>query len=101
MLIKLNYNKKLSETRKKLENNSKPYSKNIIILFFDSVSRATSIRELKRTLHFFEKFMKFSKNETNKGFHSFQFLKYHAFDGYAGYNYSKIFYGDNRVNNVV
>ena len=85
MLIKLNYNKKLSETRKKLEKNSKPYSENIIILYFDSVSRATSIRELKKTLSFFQKFMNFRNNELNKGFHSFQFLKYHAFDSYTGF----------------
>ena len=101
MLIKLNYNKKLSETRKKLEKNSKPYSENIIILYFDSVSRATSIRELKKTLSFFQKFMNFRNNELNKGFHSFQFLKYHAFDGYTGFNYPKIFYGENSGSHVV
>ena len=75
MQINLNYHKNLSEERKKLEINSKPFSENIIILYFDSVSRANSIRELKKTLNFFEKFMKYKKSDLNKGFHSFQFLK--------------------------
>ena len=101
MIINLNYHKNLSEERKKLENNSTPYSENIIILYFDSVSRATSIRELKKTLKFFEKYMKYKKNDLNQGFHSFQFLKYHAFDLYTGYNYPKIFYGDNSGSNII
>ena len=101
MIINLNYHKNLSETRKKLENNTTPYSENIIILYFDSVSRANSIRELKKTLKFFEKFMKYKKSDLNKGFHSFQFLKYHAFDMYTGYNYPILFYGDNSGSHII
>ena len=46
MNIKLNYNEFLSKERKKLEINSNPYSNNILILYFDSVSRVTSINQL-------------------------------------------------------
>ena len=57
MIINLNFNETLSNERKKLEKFIKPYSNNIIILFIDSVSRANSIRQLKKSLKFFEKFM--------------------------------------------
>ena len=81
--IILNYNETLSKERKKLEKNSSPYSKNIIILFIDSVSRAYSIRQLKKTLKFFEKFMTFNggynKKFPSEKFHSFQFFKYISF----------------------
>ena len=52
MNINLNYNKTLSEERILLENNSIPYSNNIIILYIDSVSRVNSLRQLKKTLIF-------------------------------------------------
>ena len=55
MIINLRYNKSLSLERKKIENMYSPYSNNIIVLYFDSLSRATGIRQLKKTLNFFEK----------------------------------------------
>jgi len=105
MNIKLNYNEFLSKERKKLEINSNPYSNNILILYFDSVSRVTSINQLKKTLKFIEQFMPYKGNFNNKysseNFHSFQFLKYHSFEGYTANNYLKIFYGENSGKHVV
>ena len=95
--INLQFNKTLSEERKLYENNSSPYSENIIVIFIDSVSRAYSIRSLKKTLSFFEKFMKYkgtSDLKSQKGnFHSFQFFKFHSFGHYTRYNYPQVFYG--------
>ena len=51
LIINVNYNKTLSEERKKLERNTKPYSENIMILYFDSVSRNNGLRKLF-PLHF-------------------------------------------------
>jgi hypothetical protein len=59
MNINLNYNKTLSQERTLLEINSTPYSNNILILYIDSVSRVNSLRQLKKTLKFFEKFMNY------------------------------------------
>ena len=56
MIINLNYNKSLSEERKKMEKNSNPYSNNILILYIDSVSRNTALRQLKKTTSFFYSF---------------------------------------------
>ena len=79
MIINLNYNKKLSQKRKKLENHSNPYYKNILLLYLDSVSRANSIRQLKKTMKFIEQFMPydspFHKKFYSENYHSFQFFK--------------------------
>ena len=103
MIINLNFNETLSNERKKLEKFIKPYSNNIIILFIDSVSRANSIRQLKKTLKFFEQFMKYKGNYNYnfplENFHSFQFFKYHSFKTYTVGNYPILFYGNFRNKN--
>ena len=100
LIININYNETLSNERKKLEKNSNPYSENVMILFIDSVSRANSIRQLKKTLNFFEQFMSYkgghNKKYPKENFHSFQFFKYHAFKGLTHINFPKIFYGNDR-----
>ena len=105
MNINLNYNKTLSEERKLLEKNSIPYSNNIIILYIDSVSRVNSLRQLKKTLTFFENFMPYKgasqeKNPSEK-FHSFQFFKYHSFLLHTPNNYPILFYGRTRNRSIV
>jgi len=98
MIINLNYNPILSQERKKLEINTIPYSNNILLLYIDSVSRANSIRQLKKTMKFIAQFMPY-KQKLNKfyigNFHSFQFFKYHSFRGYTCINYPIIFYNKN------
>ena len=105
IVINLTYNETLSKERKLKEKNVTPYSDNIMILYIDSVSRAYSMRQLKKTLSFFEQFMSFKggahKNFPSENFHSFQFFKYHCFRGYTTGNYPKIFYGRDRGKNIV
>ena len=104
--INLKYNDSLSKERKKLENESNPYSNNILILFVDSISRASSLRQLNKTLQFFEKFISyeggFNNNYPEEKFHSFQFFKYHSFKGRTAGNYPRLFYGNRmEANNIV
>jgi len=98
--VNLNFNKTLSNERKKSEKFINPYSNNILILYIDSVSRANSIRQLKKTLKFFEKFISFkgyhNPNFKSENFHSFQFFKYHSHDFYTPGNYPLLFYGNHR-----
>lgn len=98
--INLQFNKTLSEERKKLEGIINPYSKNIFIIYLDSVSRAYSIRQLKKTLNFIENFMPYhGKNNTkfpSENFHSFQFFKYHSHRYYTVGNFPILFYGNHR-----
>ena len=100
MKIDINFNKTLSDKRKELEASSNPYSKNIMIIFIDSVSRANSLRKLKKTLKFFEQFTRFEGNYNKKFpfeiFHSFQFFKYHSHLYYTIGNYPILFYGNKR-----
>ena len=104
LIINVNYNNTLSNERKKLERNSKPYSDNIMILYFDSVSRCNGLRQLKKTLKFIEKFMSYkgysNKLFPNENYHSFQFLKYYSFRAHTTGNYPKMFYGRNVGENM-
>jgi len=105
LIINVNYNNTLSKERKKLERNIKPYSDNIMILYFDSVSRCNGLRQLKKTLKFIEKFMSYkgysNKLFPNENYHSFQFLKYYSFRAHTVGNYPKMFYGRNYGENMV
>lgn len=98
LIINLNYNETLSKERKKSEYASIPYSDNILILYIDSISRATAIRKLKKTLSFFEQFISYQGgnkgNNKKENFHSFQFFKYHSFEGYTYINFPILFYGN-------
>ena len=104
--INLKYNDSLSKERKNLENKTIPYSNNILIIYIDSVSRASSVRKLNKTLNFFEKFISFKGGFNQKypeeKFHSFQFFKYHSFMGRTAGNYPRIYYGNKReAKNIV
>ena len=102
LVINLHYNETLSKERQLLEKSSEPYSKNILILYLDSVSRVNALRQLKKTIKFFEKFMPykggFHQKYPSENFHSFQFFKYHSFKGHTTINYPFLFYGQNRTN---
>ena len=92
MIINLNFDENLSKQRKEIEKKYHPYSNNIMVLYFDSVSRANGMRKFKRTLKFFERFMPYN----TKKFHSFQFFKYHALKHYTHGNYPKLFMNNYR-----
>ena len=97
MFIDLHYNETLSKEKKKLENNSNPYANNIMVLYLDSLSRANSIRKLKKVMQFFEYFTpykgKSNQNYPSEIFYSFQFFKYYTFQGETVTNYPRMFYG--------
>ena len=107
MIINLYYNKTLSKERYLIEKEKKiiPYSENILILYIDSVSRANSLRKLKNTTKFFEKFMSYKgyshKKYPKENFHSFQFFKYHSFYGHTRTNFPILFYGEERNSTMV
>ena len=98
--INVHHDKILSKKRKSLEKNYEPLSNNILIIFIDSVSRQNAMRELKKTLEFFEKFIHYkgglNEKYPNEKYHSFEFFKYHAFEGFTSINYPLLFYGQSR-----
>ena len=106
LTVNLNYNETLSRERKKLENDSIPYYDNILIIYVDSISRAHVLRKMKKTVEFFEKFISYKgghhKKYPTENFHSFQFFKYYAFEGYTPSNFPRLFYGkDQREKNLI
>ena len=105
MIIDVNYNETLSKERKKLENNTIPFSNNIMVILIDSVSRANSIRQLKKTMTFFDKFISykggFNEKYPTENFHSFQFFKYHSFKEHTRGNYPRLIYGKYRTNKII
>ena len=100
LILNVHYNKTLSDERKKLEKKTKPYSNNVLILYVDSVSRVNGLRQLKKTVKFFENFMSYKghahKKYPNENFHAFQFFKYYSFKGYTTVNFPYLFYGIDR-----
>jgi hypothetical protein len=98
--VNLIYNETLSKERKMLENNLIPYANNIMILYIDSVSRALALRQLKKTMKFFEKFMPYQGGHHMKypeeNYHSFQFFKYHSFRMFTPGNFPILFYGNTK-----
>ena len=103
LFIDVHFNKTLSDERKLKESNTNPYSRNVLLLYIDSLSRANAMRQLKKTLNFFERFMSykggFNEKYPSEIFHSFQFFKYHAFGGFTFFNYPILFYGQKRQEN--
>ena len=98
--VNLIYNDTLSKERKMLENNLIPYANNIMILYIDSVSRPLALRQLKKTMKFFEKFMPYQGGHHDKypeeNYHSFQFFKYHSFRMFTPGNFPILFYGNTK-----
>ena len=100
IIVNLTFNETLSQERKKLEKNLNPYSNNIMVLYIDSVSRKNALRQLKKTMQFFEMFMSYEgghhKNFPNENYHSFQFFKYHSFRMFTPGNFPILFYGNKK-----
>ena len=106
LIIDVKFNESLSKERKELESKNSPYSNNIIIIYIDSVSRAHSMRQLNKTLSFFEQFMSyeggFNQKFPEENFHSFQFFKYHSFLERTAGNLPPMFYGNRKeAKNIV
>lgn len=92
--ININFKKKLSKKRKKLEKNDN--SKNILFIFFDNLSRVHFYGQYKKTSNFLKKFFKY-KGYTPAGqintYHAFEFFKYHKLPKYTLYNTIPMFSG--------
>ena len=92
---KINFNKTLSEERKKIANNNNITSlkNNILIIYIDTLSRAHFIRKLKKTSELIKRYMYYERNITKKKLSSFEFLKYQNFHCYTAWNVLPMFFG--------
>ena len=98
LLLDLNFNESLSKERNILEINNIPYSRNLMIIFIESVSRVNSLRQFPKTTNFFKKFISYEGSyhpeHAEQKFHSFQFFKYQSFEGITRTNFPILFYGN-------
>ena len=93
--MEITKNKSLIEERNLVSNkNSK--IKNILFIYFDSLSRAHLHRKLKS----FEGLLSEIYNNQHPNYESFEFLKYHVFDSYnTNINKQSMLYGTNIIFN--
>ena len=91
--MSINKNKTLVDERKKLTNYATKI-KNIIFIYFDSLSRAQFHRKLKS----FSSFLSDIFNDGHSNYESFEFFKYHTLNNYNLHQSNNImFYGTNTL----
>ena len=93
--IKINVtkNETLSKERKIIAENKHSLFNNVLIVYIDAISRNLFHRKLHRMGEYLEKFMPYNKNENEKKYTSFQFMKYHTLKGLTLPNIKSMFYG--------
>ena len=102
--IYLKKNKTLIQKKKKISEKYSLKFNNIYLIYIDGISRRHFIRKLIKTSKLIEKslYTNNKKNGIYKNFNSFQFFKFHNFDGHTKGNILPIFYGnrDNSKNKI-
>jgi len=89
-IIDVKRNETLVQERAKIT--SKGFSKNVLVLFIDTVSRARAYKVLENTMQWFDKFI----DQKNSERESFQFFKYHALGGFTQLNMYAAIFGVNK-----
>jgi hypothetical protein len=83
--------KEREQSSKKIE--GKSMYKNVLIIFFDTLSRAHFFRKFPKTIHFFNQLSKYETNPEKKNMTIFQYFKYHALNTYTDPNLIAAYYG--------
>jgi hypothetical protein len=96
--INLKKNKTLIEYKRNLSRKYPVKFNNVYLIYFDALSRNNFIRKLKNSTKIIEKtlFTNKAKDDKFKKFNSFQFFKYHNFNGHTEGNIFPLFYGNKR-----
>ena len=83
--IKIHKNTTLIKEKEKVGSryNNKSMFKNVIVMFFDTISRAHFFRKFPKTIYFLNKFSKYETNFSKKKITVFQFFKYHSIGTYT------------------
>ena len=69
--------------------------KNVIVMFFDTISRAHFFRKFPKTVSFLDKFSRYETNFKKKNLTIFQFFKYNSVNYYTYPNLRAAYYGTN------
>ena len=93
ILINVHRNETLVKEREKLINNSKILYKNVLVMFFDTLSRAHFLRKFPKTTNFLNQFSKYEENHLKKNMTIFQYFKYHSLRTFTDPNIKASYYG--------
>lgn len=96
----INFNKELSEERKKLSENNVSLFKNIFMFYIDALSHKHFKRKLPKTTNLFKKYFAYNENFSEKQFSAFEFNKYHALNQFTVPNIYAMNYGFPRGTSV-
>ena len=93
--IKVQKNQTLIKEKEKIINSSKTklMFKNVIVMFFDTISRAQFFRKFPKTISFINKFSRYEKKFSKKKITFFQFFKYNSIKPYTDPNLRAVYYG--------
>ena len=92
--IKIQKNETLIKERESIiKNNNKQKYKNVLVMFFDTVSRVHFFRKFPKTIEFFNRFSKYEEDFKRKKMTLFQYFKYNSIYPYTDPNLRAAFFG--------
>jgi hypothetical protein len=93
IIFKIQKNDTLINERAKALNSSKILYKNVLVIFFDTLSRVHFFRKFPKTVSFLNQFSKYEENYLKKNMTIFQYFKYHSIGTYTDPNIKAAYYG--------
>jgi hypothetical protein len=94
LIINVHKNRTLIKEREKLSNKKRDIMyNNVLVMFFDTVSRVQFFRKLPKTIKFLNKFTEYEINPIKKKINIFQYFKYHSLNTYTDPNLKAAYYG--------
>lgn len=93
IIFEIQKNETLIKEREKAINNSKILYKNVLVIFFDTLSRVHFFRKFPKTVRFLNQFSKYEENYSKKNMTIFQYFKYHSIRTYTDPNIKAAYYG--------
>ena len=95
IIINIEKNETLINNREKIikKRKNKIQYKNVLIMFFDTLSRAHFFRKFKKTTKFLEQFSKYETNLLKKNMSIFQYFKYNSINSFTAPNLVAAYYG--------
>ena len=93
ILINISRNETLVKEREKSINKNKIIYKNVLVMFFDTLSRSHFFRKFPKTSNFLNQFSKYEENYSKKNMTIFQYFKYHSLRTYTDPNVKAAYYG--------
>ena len=93
--IKIHKNEDIIKEKERIlrTHNNKILFKNVILMFFDTMSRAHFFRKFPKTISFLNKFSRYETNFSKKKMTIFQFFKYNSINTYTDPNLKAAYYG--------